>query len=103
LTTPSQIIPVPGKDLTKSSAPNATSGKRGALAIDTKEIPLSREKRIGELRELPNKMKENFLPPVGLEFQIGPYVYKVSIQNVGDMRFTAKLHDVVIEGFNDGL
>jgi len=65
------------------------------------KTPLSRAKRIEELRKVPNELKANFLPPVGTEFRMGPYVYKVAIHNVGDMRFTARLHDVIVEGVND--
>lgn len=72
-----------------------------ALKIDKDKVPLSRAKRIEELLELPNKSKEQFIPPVGFTFRHGPYVYRVAATNVGQLRFTAKLHDVVVEGIND--
>ena len=68
---------------------------------DIEKVPLTPEARIRGLMELPNKSKQEFLPPVGFEFQLGPYIYKVTIHNVGQMRFTAKLSDVVVEGIND--
>lgn len=68
---------------------------------ETEQVPLTPEARLKELKSLSNKHKEAFLPPVGSQFRIGPYIFKVSIQNVGQLRFTANLVDVVIEGIND--
>lgn len=65
------------------------------------EVPLSREGRVSGVMELPNKNKKAFLPPEGFEFQIGPFIYVVSSVNVGDMRFSARIHDFIVEGVND--
>jgi hypothetical protein len=65
------------------------------------EIPDTPEKRMAEIRQLPNKSKTSFLPQPGMAFSMGPFVYKVSMVNIGKLRFTAELADVVIEGIND--
>ena len=57
--------------------------------------------RVAELKNLSLKEKEAFIPPVGAELRMGPFVYKVNIVNVGQLRFSCSLHDVVIEGVND--
>jgi hypothetical protein len=63
--------------------------------------PINRKGRLKSILKMANKQKEAFLPPIGFEFQAGPYIYKVTYHNVGDARFTAKLHDVIVEGVND--
>ena len=68
---------------------------------DKNRVPLNRETRLKHLSESPNEQKQSFLPPVGGTFRLGPYVYKVAVQNVGDMRFSARLHDIIVEGIND--
>lgn len=76
-----------------------------SLTIDKNQIgkiPDTPEGRITELMALPVKAKENFLPEPGLELRIGPYVYRVAIINPSQLRFTAKLVDVIIDGVNDG-
>lgn len=69
---------------------------------EKKDIPETPEDRIRELMELPLKDKENFIPPVGQFVKLGPFIYQVKVTNPGQMRFTASLYDVVIEGVNDG-
>lgn len=65
------------------------------------KVPIAREARIRAIQELPGSSKPNFLPKAGTLVRMGPYVYRVSFVNAGDLRFTAKLHDVVIEGVSD--
>jgi hypothetical protein len=67
-----------------------------------KEMPGTAKERIAELLELPLKDKGVFVPAVGTTLKLGPFVYEVSVVNVGQLRFTAKLHDIVIDGVNDG-
>ena len=78
---------------------------RIALKVDPpvqKEVPNTPEERMKEIRDLPNKDKANFLPEPGLTFSIGPFVYRATMANIGKLRFSAELVDVVIEGVNDG-
>jgi hypothetical protein len=70
---------------------------------DLKEqIPSTESERIQELNKLNLKEKFNFLPPSGLRFNMGPYVYEVTFVNPSKLRFSSKLVDVIIEGVNDG-
>ena len=66
------------------------------------EIPDTPEARIKEIKALPAKQKQNFIPPVGGIFRLGPFIYKVSLTLPNQLRFTATLMDVIIEGVNDG-
>jgi hypothetical protein len=65
-------------------------------------VPLSAAARIKELLSLPVKNKETFLPLVGQMIRLGPFIFKVTVTNPSQLRFTASLADVVIEGVNDG-
>lgn len=66
------------------------------------EVPKTAKERIVELKKLPLKDKLNLLPLSGQQFRFGPFIYKVTFVNGGDLRFSAKLEDIVIEGINDG-
>lgn len=73
------------------------------IGKDQKEqIPDTPEGRIAELMELPLKVKKDFVPSSGMMFRFGPYVYRVAVTNPSQLRFTAKLVDVIIKGVNDG-
>lgn len=73
-----------------------------ALNITEKDkVPKMPADRIAELRKLSLDEKQAFVPPVGQILKLGPYVYKVTITNVGQLRFSCSLHDVIIEGVND--
>ena len=73
------------------------------LVDDEKDqVPGTAEARIKELMALPLKQKEGFVPPVGSVFSIGPFVFRVSVVNPSQLRFTATLADVIIKGVNDG-
>lgn len=63
-------------------------------------IPPTPEERIRELMESPLKQKAAFLPPIGGIFRVGPFVFKVSVSNPSQLRFTASLVDVIIDGVN---
>ena len=82
-------------------------GKKGSGMSDTfviqekNEIPMTAVGRIAELKKLSLKEKQAFIPPVGADLRIGPYVYRVNITNVSQLRFSCSLHDVIIEGVND--
>ena len=69
---------------------------------DRKEVPATAAARLRELMELPLKQKQNFLPAVGAKIKLGPFIFKVSVTNPSQLRFTASLMDVIIEGVNDG-
>ena len=69
---------------------------------DTSQVPDTPEARIAQIMALPLKDKQQFMPPAGLKLQAGPYIYKIGFVNAGQLRFTAKLCDVIIEGVNDG-
>jgi hypothetical protein len=64
-------------------------------------VPKTASARIAEILKLSLKEKEAFVPPVGQELKIGPYIYKVKMTNVGQLRFSCTLYDVIIEGVND--
>lgn len=66
-----------------------------------KDIPDTSQGRIAELMQLSYNDKKAFIPPVGFELQLGPFKFKVSFTNIGELRFTAKLSDVIIDGVND--
>jgi len=66
-----------------------------------KSVPATPEARIAELMKLSLKQKEAFIPPVGAELRMGPFIYQVKVTNVGQLRFSCSLSDVVIEGVND--
>ncbi len=66
------------------------------------QIPDTPEKRIAGIMELSLKQKVAFLPKVGVLLDIGPFVFKVSVINASQLRFTATLVDVIMEGVNDG-
>jgi len=66
-------------------------------------IPANAEQRIAELMKLPLKKKMNLIPSFGDTFRVGPFVFKVTGVNPGQLRFTASLADVIIEGINDGV
>ena len=74
-----------------------------ALKVDeVTKVPLNRDTRMKQLlQNLNNKQKEGFLPESGFKFRLGPFIYEVTVVNIGDMRFSAKLYDVIIEGIND--
>lgn len=38
-----------------------------------------------------NKEREGALPPIGYEFPLGPYLWRVTYINAGKLRFTAKM------------
>lgn len=44
-----------------------------------------------------NKDKEKLLPPVGYEFALGPYLFRVVYVNAGKMRFSAVLRGMLQE------
>lgn len=67
-------------------------------ADDIEQIPLTSQARIKELKSLPTDQKRAFIPPVGAQFRLGPYVFEVAVQNAMQLRFTAKLKDVIIQG-----
>ena len=67
-----------------------------------RQVPDTPEARIAELMKLPLKNKASFVPPPDFTFRLGPHVYRVSVVNAGQLRFTAKLVDVIIQGVNDG-
>ncbi|MBW1985000.1 MAG: hypothetical protein JRI53_09795 [Deltaproteobacteria bacterium] len=74
------------------------SGKQESLKIkEADNVPLNAKLRIKELLSLPLKEKQAFVPPVGLQLTIGPFVYEVSVTNVSRLRFTATLVDVNIK------
>ena len=66
------------------------------------DIPDTPEGRIKELMALPLKQKQGFIPEVGAGFRLGPFVFRVTVTNPGQLRFTASLYDIVIDGVNDG-
>ena len=73
-----------------------------ALSVeDSGKVPLKRETRMQQMMELPNDNKVLFVPTVGTVLKLGPYLYRVSAVDIGKMRFTATLHDVIIDGIND--
>ena len=79
------------------------SGPKETLKIkDADKVPLSAKMRIKELLTLPLKQKQNFVPPVGLRLNIGPFVYEIKITNPSQLRFTAQLQDVNIEKKTEG-
>ena len=41
--------------------------------------------------QLPNAIKENFVPPMGTTMQFGPLVFEVCYRNPGKLRFSAEL------------
>lgn len=43
------------------------------------------------MREQTNKDRERALPPIGQQFQLGPYLWQVTYINVGKLRFTAEM------------
>lgn len=65
------------------------------------QVPLTAAGRIAELKQLSLKEKQAFIPPVGAELRLGAFIYRVTITNVSQLRFSCSLHDVVIEGVND--
>lgn len=65
------------------------------------QVPMTAAGRIAELRMLSLDEKQAFVPPVGAQLRIGPYIYKVAVTNVSQLRFSCSLHDIVIEGVND--
>ena len=72
--------------------------KQESLKIkESDEVPLNAKMRIKELLELSLKEKQNFVPPVGLRLNIGPFVYEIKVTNPSQLRFTAQLQDVKIE------
>lgn len=78
-------------------------GKQESLKIkEADKVPLNAKLRIKELLELPLKKKQNFVPPVGLRLNIGPFIYEVSVTNPSQLRFTATLVDVNIEKKHEG-
>jgi hypothetical protein len=82
---------------------NTSINSVNALDIDdTKDVPASQEARIKELMTLPLSKKQAFVPPVGAQIKMGPFVYKITFANPSQLRFTATLSDVIIEGVNDG-
>ena len=68
---------------------------------EKQDIPSTPEARIKELMELPLAQKKNFIPQVGMNFGLGPFVFKVTVVNPSQLRFTATLADVIINGVND--
>jgi len=50
-----------------------------------------------------NKDKARWLPPIGFEFNLGPYVFRVTYVNAGRMRFTAKLLGMLEEAHSSQL
>lgn len=66
----------------------------------TSDVPLTQQSRIKAIQKLPLKQKTEFVPPPGTELRIGPYVYEVSVTNASQLRFTAVLKDVIIDGVN---
>ena len=67
-----------------------------------RKVPDTPEKRIADLMKEPLSRKRSFVPPVGGEFNIGPFVYRITVTNPSQLRFTATLKDVIITGVNDG-
>ena len=67
-----------------------------------KEVPSTAKERISELKKLPLSDKGVFVPAVGTTLRLGPFVYEVAVVNAGQLRFTAKLYDVIVDGVNDG-
>ena len=60
---------------------------------------LSPEEKIAHvMEEFSGKEKEFLLPPPGAVFSLGPFTYKVVAQNIGDLRFSAKLIDFPVAG-----
>lgn len=43
-----------------------------------------------EIRNLPNKLKKKFLPPVAMKINIQGAVFEIMAQNIGQMRFSAQ-------------
>ena len=67
------------------------------------DIPDTPEKRVAELMKLPLANKISFIPAFGDTLRIGPFVFKVTVVNPSQLRFSATLADVIIEGVNDGV
>ena len=61
------------------------------------EIPESPESRIKDLMDLPLARKQSLIPPVGYRFQMGPFVFEVAATNPSQLRFSARMVDVVVE------
>jgi len=69
-----------------------------SLQIDnTEDVPETPEGKIAQLMGLKAKEKEAFVPPVGAEFQMGPFTFRVKVTNPSQLRFTAQLCDVNVE------
>lgn len=64
--------------------------------------PEKREDRIKAIMKFTRRQKASMLPPGGLKFQIGPYVYKIIATNIDQLKFSGVLFDVIIDGCNDG-
>ena len=68
----------------------------------SQKAPETREGRMAVLKKLPNGEKKRFMPGPGSKLQVGPFVYLVTAVNAKQFKFIASLHDVIIEGVNDG-
>lgn len=64
---------------------------------DFENVPLSPAGKISEIMNLTAKEKEAFLPPIGGEFWMGPFKFRVKVTNPSQLRFTASLSDVRVE------
>lgn len=77
--------------------------KQESLKIkEADNVPLNPKMRIKEIMGLPLKQKELFIPSVGDRMEIGPFVFRVSVTNPSQLRFTATLVDVNIEKKHEG-
>ena len=66
------------------------------------QVPENAEDRIKKLMSLPLSSKKSFVPEPGMRLNLGPFVFEVAVTNPSQLRFTAKLVDVIISGINDG-
>jgi hypothetical protein len=61
------------------------------------EIPEAPEAKIKDLMDLPLARKQGLIPPAGYRFQLGPFVFEVAVTNPSQLRFSARMVDVVVE------
>ena len=56
--------------------------------VENSNVPLTTSPK---LLQMPNHIKESYIPPEGVVLTFGPLLYRVTYRNIGKLRFSAEL------------